>query len=127
MREIKFRAKHSETQEWWTGSNLTLSDSRESFLLSIGMFWLWVETTILIPETVRQYTGRKDKNGKEICEGDVALCPVWDDYDKGTMTELKGVIRWNNDDALFEVCSEELLDGYMLDNACNMTVISNES
>jgi uncharacterized phage protein (TIGR01671 family) len=80
MREIKFRGKRLDGiwiygdlrhQPYAKGSVTIIS-----FMEDTGGFWV-------IPETVGQYTGLKDKNGKEIYEGDITQ-----DVDTGKTFEI---------------------------------------
>ena len=72
MREILFRGKRADTGEWiegyycrafrWTGDKNPTPAIQEADCYSFRE---------IIPETVGQYTGLKDKNGKKIFEGDI--------------------------------------------------------
>lgn len=83
MRKIKSRGKRLDNGVWVEGSLLQDDYGVCMIVEFVDHHEQWHEVD---PDTIGQYTGLKDKNGEEICEGDV----LTDKF--GSI----GVVEWRN-------------------------------
>lgn len=68
MREILFKGKRKDNNEWVYGYLYRLSERLNPFIMFVNRN---AESHEVTPETVSQFTGLTDKNGKKIFEGDI--------------------------------------------------------
>lgn len=85
MRQIKFKAKRLDNGKWVEGyfyaecgNTYIIEDRQKDSMLNRN------EALLVDPSTVCQFTGLKDKNGKEIFENDLLY-----DEDSGIVSAIK--------------------------------------
>lgn len=114
MREIKFRGKRIDNGEWIYGSLLDGDIIVSGPVDADGEYIGLGEWSSVDPKSVGQYTGLKDKNGQEICGGDILHWNIG--FDMYSAVEYQDGSFWSGETLLADSL-EEVVVGNIYDNA----------
>ena len=94
IENIKFKAKRLDNGEWVYGSLIRSTAGVKERAYIVDNFSSMSDYSVIgiDPSTVCQYTGLKDCKGREVWEGDIAECEIYDLY-KGFI-KVKAVIEY---------------------------------
>jgi uncharacterized phage protein (TIGR01671 family) len=128
MRDILFKGKETNKDKWAYGVPIKATSIDESEMLMIENVFECEEYvcrgcnfTPVIPESISEFTGLTDKNGKKIFEEDIVKIYLYEP--KGLANYEIGCIKYDDTKARFVFCTEE--GKYGIDNSNVFEVIGN--
>ena len=135
-REIKFKAKRFDNGEWVYGSGVIFCDDccfidkndecyiQRPYSFRGNTHFIELACIQCNKETISQFTGFKDKNGKEIYEGDIIRTPYLDPIFGDIVNDVfeNAIVEFNNGSFIVKYSDKNI---YLFDLLKHIEIIGN--
>ena len=125
MKEILFRAKRKDNGEWIEGNVLQCDDGdcyiATSCLVGARDEPLMVAAYEVYPETLCQFTGKSDEDGKKIFEGDiVGFIDLYSTESGYSESSCLGEVIWSKEECCFHVTNRLSAESWEVLDECKV-------